>query len=110
MSERGEVMNAEDPCGIGVGLGTDSREFFGTVFLKDWMPAPDGRLCRCVTGVITVHSDKQLVGFSMRGTDSNWAVRITGHKELWTILGCQIRAFVGHPSAQATNPESYVVK
>jgi hypothetical protein len=75
-----------------------TKDFHGTVILKDWISTLDDRQVKRLTGRCTMVEDVDLVGFKTRGNESNWAVRVCGDTEQWTVLGCQIRAVVAHPS------------
>lgn len=74
-----------------------TTDFYGTVILKDWMNDLLNRNFIRITGVCSVIQDVEAVGFKTRGTESNWAIRVVGRDEQWTVLGCQIRAVVAHP-------------
>ncbi len=73
-----------------------TKDFFGTVILKDWILTMDNRQVRALTGRLTLVKDEEIAGFKVHGTESNWGMRIVGHREQWTVLGCQIRAVVAH--------------
>jgi hypothetical protein len=87
-----------------------NKDFYGTVILKDWISALDDRQIKRLTGRCTVVQDVNLVGFKTRG-ESNWAVRVCGDTEQWTVLGCQIRAVIAHPAiAVQTHDAAHIVR
>ena len=79
-----------------VKLKYKTKDFYGTVLLKDWLHGLDGLQYKQITGKISIINDKELVGFSAKGNESNWVARIEGHLQTYTILGCQIRGVVTH--------------
>ncbi len=83
------------------------ENFYGTVFLKDWQKHIDGRDYCGITGIISVYSDVEAVGFESKG-GHNWMARIDGPTESFTILGCQIRSFVTH-AAQSVVDRQFLV-
>ena len=74
----------------------ETQVFFGTVIIKEWVHGLDGLQYRQITGKISIINDKELVGFSVKGNESNWVARIEGELQTYTILGCQIRGVVTH--------------
>ena len=88
------------------------KNFYGTVFLKEWMRSLSGIDFLQIRGKISVVKDTELVGFEVTGKGTeNWAVRVVGEKEQWTILGCQIRAVVAHEQdAPVSSHNAYLVR
>ena len=80
-----------------------TENFYGTVILKDWCKTIQGRNVQRLTGLLTLVRDEDYVGFKTRGTEANWAMRVVGPSEAWTILGCQIRAIVAHDAVFETS-------
>lgn len=68
--------------------------FLGIVVLKDWLRWTDDKQFLGYYGKIYIYQDKELIGFAVRGQDSNWLVRIEGEKTSINILGCQIRGII----------------
>ena len=90
-------------------MNVQTQNFPGTVILKDWMTDLADRQVRRVSGLCTLVRDEDYVGFKTRGTEANWAIRIEGKGQEWTILGCQIRAVVAHPPEEARTVEGALV-
>lgn len=86
-----------------------TKNFFGTVILKDWLRTLDDRQVMRVTGVCTLVQDEEIAGFRTRGTEANWGMRVVGAHQQWTILGCQIRAVVAHEPIEAQTIESALI-
>jgi hypothetical protein len=79
-----------------------TKDFYGTVVLKDWMSDLNDRNVKRLTGFCTLVQDIEIAGFKTRGTEANWGMRVVGKQQQWTILGCQIRAVVAHGIDQIT--------
>jgi len=73
-----------------------TKKFYGTVILKDWFHGLDSLQYKQITGEISIINDKELVGFSAKGNESNWVANIKGSNQIYTILGCQIRGVITH--------------
>jgi hypothetical protein len=83
-----------------------TKDFYGTVILKDWMTTLTNRSVMRVTGFCTLVQDVEIAGFKTRGTEANWGMRVVGSSQQITILGCQIRAVIAHPSHAERSLES----
>jgi hypothetical protein len=70
------------------------KPFEGVVILKDWMPCPStGRVARALAATsVTVSKQDELVGFHVKGGESNWVAVLEGNSETIYVLGCQVRA------------------
>lgn len=73
-----------------------SQGFTGTVLPKEWIRWHTGKQYAGFYGKIYVYQDKEVYGFSTRGNESNWFIRIQGEKESINLLGCQIRGVIAH--------------
>lgn len=83
---------------------TSQIKIQGAVILKDWLTVPTtGRQVKAVAGVIEVLHQDGLVGFHVKGNESNWVARVTGLSTTVYVLGCQIRAFVEQHHGQNTS-------
>lgn len=72
--------------------------FTGYVMTKDWIDVPgENRQVKSVAGTITIREQNELVGFKVKGSESNWVAMIEGNIQRVVILGCQIRAFAQSP-------------
>ena len=67
----------------------------GTIILMDWIEDVDGRDVKGYYGLVSVGTDKEVVGFEATGHNSaNWVARIEGPTgDVITVMGCQVRAF-----------------
>lgn len=64
------------------------------VTFKNWLMAADGNTYSCAWGYCKIWPSKEIVGFDIRGGETNWVLQIgKGNKSMF-VLGCQIRAFV----------------
>lgn len=66
------------------------QPFYGEVALLNWHPHWNGNQYRTIVGMITVHQDKEFMGFQMRGSDSNWLAEVDGAEGTILIPGCKI--------------------
>lgn len=66
--------------------------FRGVVYLQEWIKHRDGRQYIGVAGRISILSDTELLGFKVKGTETNWCARVEGKENAMNILGCQVRA------------------
>lgn len=82
------------------------QNFKGAVMLKDWMGCPDGRNYMIIAGNITVHQNKDLVGFEASNREANFVVIVHGEKNQMGIFGCQIR---GVYDGEFVTPTTYQV-
>ena len=73
-----------------------TKNFYGTVVVKEWIHGLDGFQYKQITGKISIINDKELVGFSTKGNESNWVATVEGKDQMYVILGCQIRTIVVH--------------
>lgn len=87
-----------------------TKDFYGTVLLKEWMRLPSGAQAICITGTISVFKDTEFVGFEAKGNESNWVLMISGKTEQITILGCQIRGVSAHSENKRLGADIYVVE
>lgn len=68
------------------------KEFDGAVQLKQYAMMPDGKNYIGVVGKVSILSDKEVVGFEVRGSETaNWIARVQGPSGSVNILGCQIK-------------------
>lgn len=86
-----------------------TKDFYGSVLLKDWITDLKDRQVRRITGTCSLVRDEDYVGFKTRGTESNWAIRVVGGSQQWTILGCQIRAVVTHSREESLTPDGATI-
>jgi hypothetical protein len=68
--------------------------FYGTVVLKDWLRWGDDKQYLGFYGRIYIYQDKEVVGFTVRGNDSNWIARIQGATSSVNVMGCQVRGII----------------
>lgn len=72
----------------------------GAVEFRDWhhMPFADGAV-RGITGKVSVHSTKELVGFDVNDRDSNWLVCVEGPSGFRSYIpGCQVAGIFYAPA------------
>lgn len=82
-----------------IDLSDRLETFEGAVILKDWMPSVrTGRVSRVIAGKrVDILKQDELVGFHVKGNESNWIAIVSGDTERVVILGCQVRAVVECP-------------
>lgn len=80
-----------------------TKDFGGSVILKEWVRWHDGRQFIGFTGRVSILQDEELVGFRVKGTESNWVARVDGATESINILGCQVRAVHVHEGLPTTS-------
>ncbi len=74
------------------------KGFTGTVMLTDWMTAlHNGNSYVALSGVVSVLSAEELLGFDVNDRDSRWAAVIEGPTQRYVIPGCKVRGVVSHP-------------
>jgi hypothetical protein len=69
-----------------------TKDFLGVVHLKDWLSHVNGHSYITVLGKCSVIEGKDMIGFEVQKTESNWLIRIEGNGDAINVLGCQIRA------------------
>lgn len=75
-------------------VSTANTPFIGVIHLKDWLRR-GGKQYISVAGLVSIISAEEILGFKVKGTESNWFTRIvskTNSSRSINIFGCQIRA------------------
>ena len=89
----------------------DARQLvsvYGTVTVRDhFWPAPDGTEKTGITGRITVHTAKDVLGFDVNNRDANWLVEIAGEHSRVVLPGCAVLGF--HLHEPDTETDRYLV-
>ena len=84
--------------------------FEGVVLLKEYVLSPGtNSQYRTIAGKVKIIHQDDLVGFKVKGNESNWVARVSGKTSAVTILGCQIRGFVELDSPLESSVDTWVV-
>lgn len=77
-------------------------EFHGTVFLKEFARDLGGSQYVGFRGRVSILGDREVVGFRVSGTESNWIARIEGPTQTYNFLGCEVRYVATHDESLDT--------
>lgn len=85
------------------------KGFNGVVILKEWQTAPDGINYIGFVGLVSILKDEEILGFELRGNDSNWVARVDGATMAITVPGCQVRAVWAIDDLSRINQKEWMV-
>ena len=87
----------------------DAKDFTGIVNLKHYTIMPDGKQYIAIAGQVSALSDKEVVGFEVKGGDTaNWILRVDGPSSSVNILGCQVKLVHQYDGGLPDNLDSSV--